>query len=120
MEKSFYIVTFPDGSTSHSNDVSWHKYAVQVKATKLGNPKLIYASCVPIKSVHVFHNGLEKDLEVPKDCRVYQAIAARTVFSGEKGFTEISGRIIGLMKDDIIIEEYVLNGEANTVTGFKI
>ena len=120
MNTSYYILTFSDGNTIHSDDVSWHKYAQKRTVQRQGKTYIVYASVVPIKSIKVYHNGLEKDLEIPENCEVYQATNARTLIVGEKTTTEILGRVLGLVKNGVIIEEYQLSQETGMITGFKI
>ena len=38
----------------------------------------------------------------------------------EKTTTEILGRVLGLVKNGVIIEEYQLSQETGMITGFKI
>jgi hypothetical protein len=118
--KSFYTITFQDGTSAHSDDISWHDYAEKIKVSRRGKPSLVYASRVPIKSITAHHLGLEKTLEIPEGCRVFQATAARTIFSGDQTKNEVAGRTIGIIKDNIVVEEYNINIEAGTITGFKL
>jgi hypothetical protein len=118
--KSFYTITLRDGTSLHSDDISWHDHSEKMKVSRRGNTSLVYASTTPIKSITVHHHGLEKSVEIPEGCRIFQSTAARTTFSGDKSKNEILGRTIGIIKDNTVVEEYNLNIEARTITGFKI
>ncbi len=118
--KSFYTITFRDGSSAHSDDISWHNISDKIKVSRRGKPSLVYASRVPIKSFTAHHHGLEKSIDIPEGCQVFQTTAARTTFVGGDIKNEILGRTIGIIKDNVVIEEYNINIEDGTITGFKL
>jgi hypothetical protein len=117
---SSYTLTFPDGTTTNSNDIGWQEISSKVKVTRNGKVVQAYVSFAPISSIYVSHNGLEKSLDVPHDCGVFQSVTARTTFIGDTLKTEEIGRTIGLVKDNIVIEEYNLSSETNSINGFKL
>ena len=118
--KSFYIIKFDDGTSLNSDMISWHAYAKKTKVSRRGKKSLVYASVVPIKSILVHHNGIEREIDIPEGCQVFQSTYSRTIFSGDKIRDEVVGRNFGLIKDGVVIEEYNISGETGTITGFKL
>ena len=118
--ESYYLITFQDGSSAHSDEVSWYDISEKITVSRRGKPSLVYASRVPIKSITAHHHGLEKTIEIPEGCRVFHAMAARTTFAGDRTKNDILGRTIGIIKENIVVEEYNINIEAGTITGFKL
>ena len=108
-----------DGTILHSDRASWLNYALKTTARHDGRSKTVYASGPSVKSLRVVHHGLEKTIESAPDMQVFQSISARTTFTQDKDTQEIIGRVIGIIKEGVVTEEYFLNGELNEIIGFK-
>lgn len=116
---SYYQVTFPDGTIVDSNNMSWQFCSTKKTVQKYGRFKLVYANKIPIKSVLIHHQGIEKSLEVPEGYNIFQSITMETIFSNGNIKEIMTGRTVGLIKNDIITEEYFINGDLREVIGFK-
>jgi len=70
-----------------------------------------------VKELTVNYGGLSKTIEIPEGCGVFQAIRSAVTFlqDGTKD-TKVKGRLMGIVKDDKIIEEYFIG---NDITGYK-
>lgn len=117
--QSYFEVEFRDGSVIHSKDVSWHAYSVKKKVSKDDSFKLAYVSAFPVKSVLVHHNGLEKRLDIPEGSDMFQSIVGNTIITGGESRDSVLGRIVGIVKDNRVMEEYFLDGSSNNVIGYK-
>ena len=63
---------------------------------------------------------MEKTLEIPEGCRLFQSVTARMIFSGDRTMKEVIARTIGIVRENKVIEEYNLNGQTLNITGFKL
>lgn len=119
-ENSFFTMHLHDNSIHSENDTNWSDTGEVRVCEYFGGHKTVCVSKLKVKKIHIKHGMLEKELEVPKDCEVYQAIRSQTTFypSGEKK-DRIVGRTVGLVKDGKVIEEYFLNDVENQIFGMK-
>ena len=102
-------------------DCSWHAQGHTKEVEYFGGKKTICVSNNKIKHIHVCHNGLEKELDIPEGHEVYQAIRSEvTFYPNQKKKEKILGRVVGLVKDNKVVEEYFLNDIANEVVGMKL
>lgn len=119
-EDSFFVVHFKDDSFVSEKDANWNEMGEVKVCDYFGGKKTVCICTHPVKKIHIKHEGMEHILEVPKDCYVYQANRSETLFlqNGEKK-ERLLGRVIGLVKDNEIIEEYFLNGIEGRIFGNK-
>lgn len=119
-EDSFFIVEFTDGSIRTEQGTNWSDMSVREKVEYLGNPKTVFLCNFPVKKINVKHDGLETTIEVPKDCKVYQAVRSTSLLTpGDVTTSKVVARIVGLVKDGKVIEERLLANGASSVTGVK-
>lgn len=119
-EDSFFTAHFTDGSSVTEHDTNWSDFSETKVCEYFGGKKTVLISKHPIKKLHVKHGSLEHFVDVPKDCDVYQAVRSESLFISEQERKDIVlGRVIGLVKDGKVIEEYFLNGMENRVLGMK-
>ncbi len=120
---SFIQIAMKDGKTFHShhhpNEASWHRHAHKMRVRRGDQYKTVYASHTNIKSITVHHEGVEKTIDIPPGCLVFQSIVAQTTASGKDYRTKVLGRIAGIIKGDEVIEEYFLDGESRNILGYK-
>jgi hypothetical protein len=73
-----------------------------------------------VHELEVHHHGLHKLLTYGKDEQAYQAMRARVTLS-RKGKEEVEvGRIIGKIRDNVIREEYLLDGIKGEIVPLKV
>ena len=52
---SFFIITFKDGSSIHSDSISWHACSEKMTVIRQGKPYLVYANITPIIVEYINH-----------------------------------------------------------------
>lgn len=120
-DSSYFELQFTDGSLITEKDVNWSDVSEQKTVTLLGKNKLAYICKYPVDFIRVTHDGLVSEVDIPDDCEVYQAFKSEALFAGGVKISDlILGRIIGIVKDGIVIEERFLDGRGNQIIGFKL
>jgi hypothetical protein len=115
-----YIVTHKNGKTFHSSKTRWTDHAEKIVASLNGQAKYVYASKDSVKKIHVKYKGMEHEIEVPEGHRVYQAILSETLVKNDVSDPpRVLGIIMGLVKDNEVVEEYFMDGMMNQMVGFK-
>lgn len=119
-DDSFFTLHFKDDSSVCETETNWSEMGETKVCGYFGGEKRVCVCKHPVKEIHVKHGNLEHTLEVPDGCEVYQANRSETTFlqNGEKKMRTV-GRVIGLVKDGEVIEEYFLNGIEGVVHGMK-
>ena len=117
---SFFTLHFADNSSVCEKEANWSDCSEQKVCEYFGGTKTVNVCTHAVKEIHVKHGDLEHILEVPDGCEVYQANRSETVFrqNGEKVDRHV-GKVVGLVKDGSVIEEYFLNGIENQIFGLK-
>lgn len=117
---SYYIIGFKDGTFKTSKQVRWLEHARKIEAIRQGKKKFVYASSPDILSLEVCHDGMSKKIELAEGQSVFQSIVAEHIYSANsEGQDKILGRIIGIVAEGEILEEYFLDGERNEVIGYR-
>jgi len=119
-EHTYFTAHFEDGSTRSEHDLNWSDVSELIQVLYFGGVKTVMANTHPIKKLNIKHNNLETEIEVPKGCRVYQAVRAQTTFFGNENNSSIIGRVVGLVKDGVVIEERFVDGRLGIVQGMKL
>lgn len=120
-EDSHFTVHFTDGSFVCEKDCNWSDISEDITC-KFGNGTKLVKTCIhPVQKITIKHGTLETKIDVPDGCKVYQAIRAEAFFTGtgETKNTTI-GRVVGIVRDDIVIEERFLNGLEGEIIGIRI
>ena len=116
---NYWIITLEDGKTLREQDYSWSSFS-ELKSVKYrGGNKTVYVSKLKIGKIEIIFNYMATLIEVPSDCEVYQASRQETVYQNGTTKTKCIGRIVGLIKDNEVIEERFLDGRLNEIIGFK-
>ncbi|MGH2639025.1 MAG: hypothetical protein ACRDF4_07070, partial [Rhabdochlamydiaceae bacterium] len=118
---SYFHVHFTDGSDRKEHDLNWTDVAEQAVVEFFGQQKVVFLSMHPVKRLKVVHNDLTTELEVGEEEKAYQAVVGSAMIRTD-GSTQnrILGRIIGRVKDGIVIEERFLDGRTGEITGIKL
>lgn len=117
---SYFEVMFNDGSIVKEYDTNWSAFAKQEEVNYQNKKRTVYTSIYPIKKIKIYHKGLQTELDVPDDHKVYQSMRSRATFTpnGRKD-NLILGRYVGLIKDNRIVEERFLSEYEGIVTGYR-
>jgi hypothetical protein len=84
------------------------------------NKKIVNISKLPIKIVRCFYAGLNAEIEVPKDCQVYQSITSESLLILDVSRRDrVIGRTIGMIKDNEVVEEKHINAIELKIEGFR-
>lgn len=120
-DTSYFEVDFNDGSTISEKDVNWSDISEEATVATRGGAKVVMQSKLPVSKFRLFHNSLSTEIDIPEDCKVYQAFKSEALFmsTGEKMSDRIIGRVVGVIKDGEIIEERYLDALGNQVIGYK-
>jgi hypothetical protein len=119
-EGSYFEVTFADGSKRTEHDTNWSSFSERKVVNYFGELKTVFVSKYHISHISMKHCGLESEIQVDDGCEVYQACRSETLFLPQGGKrTRITGRVLGMVKDDEVMVEYFLNGLENAVHGMK-
>ncbi len=117
---SYFSVLFKDGTTRTEHDTNWSEMSEVVAVKYFGGIKTVLLATVPIHKISVLHGKMHTEIEVPKDCRVYQAIRSESSLGMDgKATHRIVGRVVGLVKNGEVIEERFLDGNEGGVRGLK-
>ncbi len=118
---SFFTATFKDDSIASEKEANWSEFSEVKIVDYFDGKKTVYLSKHPIKHIHIKHGSLEHSIkDISKDVQVYQAIRSETLFNpGQEKRVRVLGRVVGLVKDGKVIEEYFLNEVNNEVRGMK-
>ncbi len=119
MKGSFFEATFKDKTNCHEKDYSWYEMSTEKKVKYQGMTKTVFICNHKISHIRVTHEGKQVELDVPDDCEVYQAMRSETSFSSAGRKDRTLGRVVGLIRDDEVIEEYFINGLQRCVLGFR-
>lgn len=110
-----------DGKILCECDTKWYEMSCQEVAEHPEGPKTINVCTEDLYTLTVFHGDLETTIELNDGERAYYAIKGETTFfpDGTK-IDRITGRIVGKVKDGIIIEERHLDALTNSIIGFQV
>lgn len=120
-DDSYFEIEFEDGSSVREHEVNWSDISEQVRVEYFGNKKTVMLCTFPVKKITLNHGELQESVEIPEGCRGYQAVRGVTaVQTNGSGSSEVAGRIVGIVKDGVVIEERFLNGLEGRVFGTKL
>jgi hypothetical protein len=117
---SFFHVIFEDGSEAKEYEYNWSAMSEEVAIKHMGKMKMTMLSIHPIKKINISCGLLSTSLNIEKGDRVYQAI--RSTLSLDGSGNQVSkniGRIVGIVRNGVMIEEQFLNTEANQIYGIR-
>lgn len=119
-EDSFFTIHHKDGTVLSEHLVNWSENGEVKVCEYFGMKKTVCVCTHPVKMIQIKHGDLHHTLEVPDGYEVYQSIRSETNFlqNGERTARTL-GRVVGLVKDGEVVEEYFLNGIEGKVYGMK-
>jgi hypothetical protein len=119
-EVSYFEVVFEDGSVRDEKDLNWSDISQEMIVDYKEKQKTVFVSIPKIKKIKVTHKDLSVELDIPDNCQVYQAIRSNaTLVPGQPTVHSTIGRVIGLIKDNRVVEERFINIPEKVVLGFK-
>jgi hypothetical protein len=119
-QNSYFAVIFTDGSELTEKEANWSSFCEKKEVDYFDIKKLVSVSKYPLKKISCFHEGLEASIDVPEDCEAYQALRGEALIVPEHGRKDrIVGRIIGIIKDGVVVEEIFIDAIQLKLTGFK-
>lgn len=119
-DKSFFHATFTDGSEAKEHDCNWSDFSVEKRVKYHDGTKTVRVSARPVKNLKVSHEGFNLDVDVPENCEVYQCIRAESTFTPNGAPKQrIVGRVVGIIKNDEVVEERFINSLQNVILGFR-
>jgi hypothetical protein len=118
---SYFHIIFDDLSEVKEHDTNWSNLAEESVVKYLGGTKVVLLSKHPVKTINIIHGNLHTSLDIQKGDKVYQAIRS-TLMIDENGRTvsKIVGRVVGVVRDGVVIEERYLSSELGEISGIQI
>lgn len=118
-EGSYFRVFFKDGSSLTEHECNWSSISEQRTVRYLHSLKVFNVCNLPIVRIEVVHAGISDGIDVPEDCVAYQAIRGETTLSPHFKRVRTIGRVLGLIRGDMVVEERFLDGLQLKVSGFR-
>lgn len=119
-QDSHFMLTFTDGSVHSEHDTNWSDISTQTTVDFFGKQKIAFLCNHPVSKIKICHGTLETEIDVPEGCQVYQSIRASVLFTPGKDIEyATTGRVVGLVKDCVVIEEQFLDAIAGKVIGIR-
>lgn len=117
---SYFHIKLHSGEEKHERDFNWHSISSQKRVGYMEFTKTVFICNDDVQTINIEHEGQHLSLDVPAGHQVYQAIRSETLFTPNSGKTDrVIGRVVGLVKDDMVVEEYFINSMQNTILGFR-
>lgn len=117
---SYFRIVFVDGSEVDERDVRWSQMSTEKRVSFDKGSKNVRVSNFPLRRIEVYHDGLVAGIDVPEGCEAFQAIRSRHTIAGGRQHNEVVGRIVGIARNDVVVEELFINGIDHEVTGIKV
>jgi hypothetical protein len=119
-EDSHFVVYLQDGSVHSEADTNWSSMSTEMVCEYFGKKKTVMVCSSPVSKIKITHGDLITEIDIPEGCQVYQAMRSEVVFTpGQDIHKSISGRVVGIVRDGVIVEERFLDGNAGEVLGIK-
>jgi hypothetical protein len=118
---SFWTAIFEDDSEITEKETNWSFFSDKKIVEYLDKKKMVNISKFPVKKLTCILEGLKAEIDVPEGCQVYQAVRSEAIIVPNfQRKDRIIGRIIGIVKNDKIIEELYINALTLKIEGFKV
>jgi len=119
-ENSYFHVIFDDDSEVDENNTNWSALSEEQIVNYAGQYKMVRVCTYKIKKITIKHNDLTVEI-IPKDNEgIYQSVKMLVVFDQNGNpMNQMLGRTIGLVKENIVIEEHFLDSRLNEIIGLK-
>lgn len=116
---SYFHAIFSDGSYALETNTNWSDISKEMLVDCMGTPKIVYVCTLPISSLIISHGNLQTRMDINPGEFVYQSIRSRVSVAGDgESRNEIAGRVVGKVKNGIVIEERFLDGHTGEILGF--
>ena len=117
---NFFTIWLKDGSKWEEKDHDWHDFSTEKRVKYQDGHKTVLVCNFPIDKIGIYYEGMSTEMEVPDGCDVYKAMRAQATFSsGQESKNNLVGICIGLVKDDEVVEERIINILEETVQGWR-
>ncbi len=117
---SFYQLHHQNGTVQHEKDHGWKSISTEKVVDNNGRKVTVRVLNYKIEKIFVNHGSMQTEVEVPHDCEVYQMNKGMTTFTANGGINNIDlGRVIGLIKNNEVIEERYLEALTNQISGWR-
>lgn len=118
---SFFEIKFADGSSRKEIDTNWSSFCQEKEVDFFGKKKRVRVSRFKASEITIRHGKLETTIFLNDDEEVYQSTLSQTTFyPGGMKQDRILGRIVGIVKNDKVIEERFLSSTTNEILGIRV
>lgn len=120
LSDSYFELEWLDGSVCNEAFTGWHSISEEM-VILYGDKKKIALVCTkPVKKITIHHAGLEVSLKPQKGEQVYQAIKSTATLQFDSSIlTKVIGRVVGIIKDGVVIEEQFINEDEKEIQGIR-
>lgn len=119
-EDSYFEVVFADDTKISEHEVNWSSISARRVVDVMNGKKGVMVCVFPVKRISACLGDLEASIDVPEGNEAYQATRSEAVVIPGYGRQDrVVGRIIGILKGDVVVEEKFLNAIEYRVQGIR-
>ena len=108
-----------DGSSINSENTEWKSISVEKRVKYQEGNKTVFVCNLPASKIKITAGELETEMDIPEGCEIYKANRGQATFVQGKAEQNLVAVCVGIVKDNEVIEERVVNFYENIVTGWR-
>jgi nitrate reductase NapAB chaperone NapD len=117
-KNSTFALELTDGSIVRED--LWSHISAPKVVNAFGKKKTVHLCTLPVVRIEVGLNDLSTSIAVPDGCKVYMAFRGQSVILADNERQDtVIGQVVGIVRDEDVIEEQYLNAMENKVEGVK-
>jgi hypothetical protein len=109
-EGSYFHCIFSDDSEVNESEYNWSDISEEMIISHMGKMKMVMLSTHPIKTLSAHYGDSSITINTQEGDRVYQAIKSTLSLSSDnQQIAKNVGRVIGLVRNGVMVEEQYLS-----------
>jgi len=110
-----------DNKEISEQETEWSSISTPIEVKYLDRKKMVHICTLPVKNIKCILENLETEIEVTEDCFVYQATRGEALIIKDISRKDrVLGKIIGLVRNNEVVEEKYINAIEQKIEGFKL
>lgn len=101
-------------------DKEWKFISEEKRVSYMEGYKTVYVCTLPVVKISIKYEDLETEIGVPDGYQVYKANRGQASFTLGKSENKLVAICVGLVSNDKVVEERVLNIYEGIITGWKL